>query len=392
MLDYVTGCGLNVVSLVPVGNFLRFVILSFSLLTVSVLYRWIIIEDCQKETSTLPVILLAVTFLSNFFFGIYACVLSAAMLLVKIRVKIANRECSSICCLVSKVQSFACMHVHCLLLISWWIIACLWSYDYVGGLPWRGESEDGYPLSTVLERFTEGEVFDSNRFFPWLTILVILGITLHAFNLSPKELCIGSRSEEDRVYSSWLMLSSLLSLILFLGRTTFSVFYNLIPLHSELEAIKYLNALHFCGLLHASYAITELFRLVADALVAKLPIPMTPNDCTARRCKECCCIIGSVKTHATSIREKIIAITSLLREHKTTVINSVLLLSVAAVLWCNQCLTVATHVTMAEVDQTFISRLKQFRNGTVPGRIFGHRALGMSFCRIIGTYPAVPSL
>ena len=182
------------------------------------------------------------------------------------------------------------------------------------------------------------------------------------------------------------MLSSLLSLILFLGRTTFSVFYNLIPLHTELETIKYLNALHFCGLLHASYAITALFRLVADTLIAKFPFPMTPDDCTAKRCKQCCCLIDSVKTHAKSIREKVTAITALIREYKTTFINSVLLLSVAAVLWCNQYFTVATHVTMAEVDNRFISRLKELKNGTVPGRIFGHRALGMNSCRKIAKF------
>ena len=44
----------------------------------------------------------------------------------------------------------------------------------------------------------------------------------------------------------------------------FGSLYNLIPLHSELEVIRYLSGIHFCGLILASISVSRFVNFVCS--------------------------------------------------------------------------------------------------------------------------------
>lgn len=61
-----------------------------------------------------------------------------------------------------------------------------------------------------------------------------------------------------------------ITIVLLLGRTTWGELYALIPLHTELEVIRYLNGVHFCGLLLVALAGSFLITRIG-AWIRSLP-------------------------------------------------------------------------------------------------------------------------
>ena len=275
----------------------------------------------------------------------------------------------------NKIQNFSRMLSTSILLISWWVLACCCGYSYVGGLPWRGESEDGYPFAFVAERFTEGEMFDSQRSFPWFTILVILGITINSLNTAPRLLRITNCTDAERIHSYWLLLSTVASLLLFLGRSTFSIFYNLIPLHAELETVKYLAAIHFCGLLHASYTLSEIIYKLCGFFHSNYK----PKNKAVRDNKKISTgskLLMKIDLTGSKIGQFLHKIHAKAVGNCEHPIKVLLLFAVSILLWVNHFQAVGKHLTMTDVNQNFVKRLKNLRNGTVDGRLLGHRGFG----------------
>lgn len=193
-----------------------------------------------------PALLLALTFLCHAFLGLYTS-LTAALLAIVQRSG-----------LLPRIRALLGVYGLALLLLAFWLIPFLADLDYQGGLPWKHQSEDGYPLPDLLRFALSGELFDHGR-APWLTALVLVGIAF-------------SWRERARPLDRWLLASFAVTFALLLGRTTWGAVYAWIPFHGELEVIRYLAGLHFCGLALASLGVSRLLPYLR-ALLGRLSGP-----------------------------------------------------------------------------------------------------------------------
>jgi hypothetical protein len=182
----------------------------------------------------LPALLLALTFLCHAFLGMYAS-LAAALLAIA-----QPRE------LLPRIRALLAVYGLALLLIAFWLVPFIADLDYQGGLPWKHRSENGYPPQQLLRFAATGALFDHGR-GPWLTALVLVGI-------------VSSWRQRAHTLDRWLLMLFVVTFALLLGRTTWGAIYAWIPFHAELEVIRYLSGLHFCGLVLASLGASRLLR------------------------------------------------------------------------------------------------------------------------------------
>ena len=193
-----------------------------------------------------PALLLALTFLCHAFLGLYAS-LAAALLAIAQSHGVLRRTR-----VLLGVYGLA------LLFLAFWLIPFVANLDYQGGLPWKHESENGYPAPELLRLALVGALFDHGR-APWLTALVFAGIVF-------------SWRQRAQTLDRWLLALFALTFALLLGRTTWGVAYNWIPFHAELEVIRYLSGLQFCGLALASLGASRLLPYL-PALLDRLSGP-----------------------------------------------------------------------------------------------------------------------
>ncbi len=135
-----------------------------------------------------------------------------------------------------------------LAMLGWWLVPLLQTNAYAGGLPWLYETHNGWPIEKMVRMLATGAVFDHERIV-WLTPLVLLGgvgMLLH--------------SKKDHI-RPWLITCAL-TLVLFLGRTNLGEWYNLIPLHSQINVMRYLTGIHICGLVAATGALFVFLQWV----------------------------------------------------------------------------------------------------------------------------------
>jgi hypothetical protein len=180
----------------------------------------------------IPALLLALTFLCHAFLGLYAS-LAAALLAIAQTHGVLRRT-----------RALLGVYGLALLLLAFWLTPFLANLDYQGGLPWKHESENGYPPLELLRFALVGALFDHGR-APWLTALVFAGVVL-------------SWRQRAQTLDRWLLALFALTVALLLGRTTWGVVYTWIPFHAELEVIRYLGGLQFCGLALASLGASRL--------------------------------------------------------------------------------------------------------------------------------------
>lgn len=176
-----------------------------------------------------PALILLLTILSQLYFAYY-CVVAGAVMLMARRGRTLLRLSAA-----AKVYGTA------LALAAFWIIPFLVYGKYQGGLPWRHENENGYPLSQLARFAIEGDFFDHGR-APWLSALVAVGLVMVA---------VHRRGRFER----WLLALTAVSAVLMLGSTNIGAFYWIAHLGQEPEVIRYLIGLHFCGLLLAAYVV-----------------------------------------------------------------------------------------------------------------------------------------
>jgi len=177
-----------------------------------------------------PATLFALTAMSHLWVGLYAAIMAATMLIV-------SRDD-----VLVRVRKTAAVGVFSSLLLAWWLVPLILTNDYAGGLPWMREMHNGWPWRTTAERFWTGDIFDYTR-WPLLTVLVTLG-----------SMVLVRRFRDLRV-QHWLLLTAV-TMALFLGRTNLGEAYNLVPLHGQVNVMRYLTGVHICGIIAAAAAIT----------------------------------------------------------------------------------------------------------------------------------------
>ena len=313
--------------------------------------------------------MLSTTFLSHFFFGLYACILSGVLFVTYVIIYVTSHKIRELKHVFAKLFY---IHINALALISWWIIGCLVSYQYVGGLPWRNESEDGYPLKLIAEKFWHGDVFDMGRTLPWFTILVAVGFIFLLGSIIYERIKAESQFLHQ-VFGIWIIGSCLITIILFLGRTTFGVLYNLIPFHTEMECIKYLSGIHFCGLLIASYGLSELILWFTKIMGTCIRVFLS------------CLVISERNISNTSLillkmLAKIGVLIKVTLDFISTnifrLLRGLLLSFVVFLLLSNQFKTMGAKLTMHEANHELQSQLMNLKREPREGRMLTHSSLG----------------
>ena len=224
------------------------------------LYKYIIYGLGSRNTTVLLVVL---NFTAHAFFGIYLGIVTGVTLAVDLftsplpfKRKIWSPSISRACS----------VHFLTVALLSWWIIPVLVNFKYIGGLPWKNDSENGYQAGFILRKLFSGDVFDHERSFPFITVGVIAGLPCVCFTWRRKDRNTLYHSAKRRMILTWLGALFCATLFLFLGRTFSGRFYDLIPFHKEIEATRYLNGIHFCGLLLMAISFSCFLRFFCETL------------------------------------------------------------------------------------------------------------------------------
>jgi hypothetical protein len=187
-----------------------------------------------------PVALFVVVSMSHLFCGMYAGIATLTMVVVSGG---ARGE-----------RAWRAMRVYlpALALLAFWLGPLLATSDLIGGLPWRDEYYNGWPAVELFDHLLGGDVFDSGR-LPWLTVLCFLGV-------------VWTVERRRRLLDDWALVLGAVSVVLLMGRTNFGGWYDMLPMHSDVNVMRYLNAVHFCGLLFAAAAGRRLLELGRDWL------------------------------------------------------------------------------------------------------------------------------
>lgn len=229
-------------------------------ISVGFLYEYIIYGLGSRNTTVLLVVL---NFTAHAFFGIYLGIVTGVTLVVELftnPLPLANK-------LRSPSISRACsVHFITVALLSWWIIPVLANYEYMGGLPWKRDSENGYKAGFVLRKLFSGETFDHGRKFPFITVGVVAGLACVCFTWRKSDRNTLYYCAKRRMILTWLGVLFCATFLLFLGRTFSGPFFDLIPFHEEIEATRYLNGIHFCGLLLMGVSFSCFLRFFCATL------------------------------------------------------------------------------------------------------------------------------
>ena len=193
-----------------------------------------------------PTLLFCTTLLSHAYFGLYLAIAGAVMVFVR-------RDG-----LFARADRLTRVFVLSALITAFWLVPFVHYIEYQGGLPWRGESENGYRVLELARLAATGQLFDHGR-LPWMSALVALGLLL------------AWKRRGETLWRFALVLFAV-TIALLLGRTTWGVLYDWIPLHTELEVVRYINGVHFCGLLLAAPTCAVLLWRLAD-WIETLPGP-----------------------------------------------------------------------------------------------------------------------
>ena len=208
------------------------------LLPVAVGQVWRALES-ESTRILRPAVLFSALVMSHLWVGLYGAICIGAMVLAEPQFIIRRSRR-----LVPIVAIALCV-------LSPWLVPLLMTNEYAGGLPWRRQLHEGWPWMDTVRFLIRGEVFDHGRAM-WLTVLVLGGAAT-----------LLTRSTQPLV-RRWIVLSVITG-VLFLGRTNLGSAYDLLPLHSQVNVMRYITGIHICGLLAAS-AMGPLFARVGFSL------------------------------------------------------------------------------------------------------------------------------
>ena len=194
------------------------------LLPVAVGLVWRALES-ESTRILRPAVLFSALVMSHLWVGLYGAICIGAMVLAEPQFILRRSRR-----LVPIVAIALCV-------LSPWLVPLLMTNEYAGGLPWRRQLHEGWPWVDTVRRLIQGEVFDHGRAM-WLTVLVFGGAaTLLTRSMQP-------------LVRRWVVLTVITGM-LFLGRTNLGAAYDLLPLHSQVNVMRYITGVHICGLLAA---------------------------------------------------------------------------------------------------------------------------------------------
>lgn len=228
------------------------------MILVGFLYQYVLYNSGSRNGTAF---LIALNFTSHAFFGIYLGILTGVTLLVDLFTNPLDLKRKLLSPSISRVFY---VHFVSLALLSWWIIPLLKNFTYIGGLPWKTESENGYNFELVLRNFLSGEMFDHGRKFPFITLGIMAGLSCTCFTQQKND--ENAQFTKRQTMFIWVTALFLVTFYLFLGRTFSGPLYDLIPFHKELEVLRYLNGVHFCGLLLMAVSFARILRFCCTTL------------------------------------------------------------------------------------------------------------------------------
>ena len=228
--------------------------LLFLFLSVGFLYQYVLYGSGSRNGTVLLAVL---NFTAHTFFGIYLGVVTAVIVVIDL---FSNplpyrRKLSS-----PSIWRAAYIHVTSVLLLAWWVVPLLINVCYVGGLPWKNDSENGYKFEFVIRNLLSGEMFDHGRKLPFITMGLLAGLSCVCLTYRKNEES-DLRTKRQTLYI-WLGTLFSVTIFLFLGRTALGAVYDLVPFHKEIEVIRYLNGIHFCGLLLMAVSFARILRFL----------------------------------------------------------------------------------------------------------------------------------
>jgi len=204
------------------------------------LYRYLVRRESFGGRS---VLFFALTFLSHAFFGIYVGIASFLMLcLTRERLK-------------ERVLRASFVYAVTILCISFWMFPLLFHVGEVGGLPWKQAIHQGWQWTAALSHLLGGEIFDVGRPWPWMTCLVLAGLA-------------SALTQPEARLHRWLLLLMGVTFLMLLGRTQWGALYNALPLHREINAMRYIMGIHLCGVLLICTGLERWLSWLSKTLLA----------------------------------------------------------------------------------------------------------------------------
>lgn len=202
----------------------------------------------EKQSALHPAVLFSALVMSHLWVGLYGVLCIIALMVVQPHLLIERFWKLVPVVLISGV------------IMAPWLVPVVATNEFAGGLPWRRQLHEGWPWLVSVSRIVGGEVFDTGR-VAWLTPLVLCGtgvMLMHHRRLRVRQ---------------WMALT-LMTGALFLGRTNWGPVYDWLPLHSQVNVMRYITGVHICGLLAVSAmgpALIELARRYwSDRAVGRL--------------------------------------------------------------------------------------------------------------------------
>jgi hypothetical protein len=207
----------------------------FMPMAIGAFYRYVVDEEGSLWT---PVLLFVLVSMSHLFCGMYAGI---ATLLMVVVTRPPRR---------GRILRMLAVYLPALALMAFWLGPLLATNDLAGGLPWKDEYYNGWPVAELFQHLLGGDVFDDGR-FPWLTIAALVGVGHLA------------RRRDEPMGRWWLALTAI-TLLLFMGRTNFGAWYDWVPMHAQINVMRYMNGVHFCGLWAAAHACVVAIRALTN--------------------------------------------------------------------------------------------------------------------------------
>lgn len=234
---------------------------------------------------------IALNLLSHSIFGMYLVLLTGTMLASFILVQMfCNKLAVNFVSLCARALD---VHITSVVFCGWWLLPTLYCLQYTGGLPWKYDAINAHTISIVIRKLLSGEIYDFGRTFPFITLGLLTGLSCVFLGHNPRDkeaddmkVAQAIKARQQTLYT-WLGSSFFVSLTLFLGRGTFGSWYDLIPFHGEMESLRYLNGLHFLGLLlfavgsscvliHACRFVTKVTGYATDKVLVTSMLLLTP--------------------------------------------------------------------------------------------------------------------
>ncbi len=131
-------------------------------------------------------------------------------------------------------------------LCAFWLVPLLLTREYLGGIPWLNANYDGWALEQTAKAFLLGKILDATRWPIMTGSMIVFAIgSLRYFRTS------------SNVRTIWFFF--VLSWFLMGGREVWGEWYVTLPMHSNVNPIRYLSALQIVGSIAAAHFFAKIW-------------------------------------------------------------------------------------------------------------------------------------